>query len=340
MSVPLAHYLRFQPNRTGRAQPWYWWIRRDGPPGARRDAGAGRSLARAGIPGGGARRLDRRPHGHDAAPDEVMPGAADARRRPGRAGRERCAPAVRPAAAHPDGAGRPGAGRGLRQRRQPAAGPRHRAPPRGRAAPRARRQPGPHRPAAVRRIGGARRAPARRSASRWRGGAAACCWRCARSATPRSCSICRSTGACSASPSLVAVATALLFGLAPGAARHAGRSDARSSRAAPARSAAAAAAPGPGADGGADRAVAGPAGQHRPVRADAGQPPADRRRLQPRRPGAVQDRRGLRRLHARPHPGSAGPAPGVDRAAARRPRRDVSRTSRSSRACARTSASA
>ena len=27
VSVPLAHYLRFQPDRAGRAQPWYWWIR-------------------------------------------------------------------------------------------------------------------------------------------------------------------------------------------------------------------------------------------------------------------------------------------------------------------------
>jgi hypothetical protein len=27
ISVPLAHYLRFQPARADRAQPWYWWIR-------------------------------------------------------------------------------------------------------------------------------------------------------------------------------------------------------------------------------------------------------------------------------------------------------------------------
>jgi predicted permease len=27
VTVPLAHYLRFQPDRAGRAQPWYWWIR-------------------------------------------------------------------------------------------------------------------------------------------------------------------------------------------------------------------------------------------------------------------------------------------------------------------------
>ncbi len=25
--MPLAHYLRFQPDRVARAQPWYWWIR-------------------------------------------------------------------------------------------------------------------------------------------------------------------------------------------------------------------------------------------------------------------------------------------------------------------------
>jgi predicted permease len=27
VSVPLAHYLSFQPNRAERAQPWYWWVR-------------------------------------------------------------------------------------------------------------------------------------------------------------------------------------------------------------------------------------------------------------------------------------------------------------------------
>ena len=27
VTVPLAHHLRFQPNRAGRAQAWYWWIR-------------------------------------------------------------------------------------------------------------------------------------------------------------------------------------------------------------------------------------------------------------------------------------------------------------------------
>jgi predicted permease len=27
VSVPLAHYLRFQPDRAARAQPWYWWLR-------------------------------------------------------------------------------------------------------------------------------------------------------------------------------------------------------------------------------------------------------------------------------------------------------------------------
>jgi predicted permease len=27
ISVPLAHYLRFQPARVDRAQPWYWWVR-------------------------------------------------------------------------------------------------------------------------------------------------------------------------------------------------------------------------------------------------------------------------------------------------------------------------
>ncbi len=39
VSVPLAHYLRFQPDRSGRAQPGYWWLRIMGrlAPGATRD---------------------------------------------------------------------------------------------------------------------------------------------------------------------------------------------------------------------------------------------------------------------------------------------------------------
>lgn len=39
VSVPLAHYLRFQPDRAGRAQPSYWWIRIMGrlAPGATRE---------------------------------------------------------------------------------------------------------------------------------------------------------------------------------------------------------------------------------------------------------------------------------------------------------------
>ena len=39
VSVPLAHYLRFQPDRAGRAQPGYWWLRIMGglTPGATRE---------------------------------------------------------------------------------------------------------------------------------------------------------------------------------------------------------------------------------------------------------------------------------------------------------------
>ena len=39
VSVPLAHYLRFQPDRAGRAQPGYWWLRMMGrlAPGATRE---------------------------------------------------------------------------------------------------------------------------------------------------------------------------------------------------------------------------------------------------------------------------------------------------------------
>jgi len=45
VSVPLAHYLRFQPDRAGRAQPSYWWIRIMG----RLAPGATRAQARASL---------------------------------------------------------------------------------------------------------------------------------------------------------------------------------------------------------------------------------------------------------------------------------------------------
>ena len=96
-------------------------------------------------------------------------GRPDAGRRSGRAGRERCAAAIRPVAAHPDGPGRAGAGRRVRQRRQSAARARRRPPARNRAAARARRQPRPHRPAAARRVAaaGLRRRGARTALAWW-----------------------------------------------------------------------------------------------------------------------------------------------------------------------------
>lgn len=45
VSVPLGHHLRFQPNRAGRAQPWYWWIRIMG----RRSPGATAAQASASL---------------------------------------------------------------------------------------------------------------------------------------------------------------------------------------------------------------------------------------------------------------------------------------------------
>ena len=59
------------------------------------------------------------------------------------------------------------------------------------------------------------RPPAPRSAPSSPGSAATCCSRCGRSATARSCSICRSTPVCSSVTMATAAATALFFGLAP-----------------------------------------------------------------------------------------------------------------------------
>ena len=66
VSVPLAHYLLFQPDRTGRAQPSYWWIRVMGrlAPGAT-PAQAAASLEPA-FPAGGERGLGRRQAGRDS----------------------------------------------------------------------------------------------------------------------------------------------------------------------------------------------------------------------------------------------------------------------------------
>ena len=126
VSVPLAHYLRFQPDRAARAQPWYWWIRIMG----RLAPGATPAQARASLEPifqetareGWLAGRSRRPR--DRRADARRP---DARRRPGRAGRERHAAAVREAAAHADGARQPRAGRRVRQRREPAARARRRA---------------------------------------------------------------------------------------------------------------------------------------------------------------------------------------------------------------------
>ena len=111
----------------------------------------------------------------------------------------------------------------------------------------------------------------------------------------------------------VTVATALLFGLAPAlrATRvdldrgvPGRRADARQRRPLAAQ---------PGADGRPDRALAGAPGQHRPLRAHAGQPAARRRRLQPPRPRAVPHRRVVRRLHPRAVRRAAGAHPGAPR---------------------------
>ena len=80
ISVPLAHYLRFQPNRSGARAALVLVDPGDGPAGAWCDAGAGGGLARAAVPAGGARGLARRPHRRRVRPtSSARP--ADARRR-------------------------------------------------------------------------------------------------------------------------------------------------------------------------------------------------------------------------------------------------------------------
>src|SRR6185295_19740278 len=73
VSVPLAHYLRFQPDRAGRSLPSYWWIRIMG----RLAPGATPAQARASLEPvfqDAAREgwLAGRPAG--SPPDEQMPG--------------------------------------------------------------------------------------------------------------------------------------------------------------------------------------------------------------------------------------------------------------------------
>ena len=140
ISVPLAHYLRFQPDRGGARAALVLVDSHDGAAGARRDAAqAAASLepvfqdaAREGWLAG---RIAATPA------HEVMPAAPTLAADPGAQGEND----ARRQYARPlhmlMGARRPGAGRGVRQRREPAPRARRRAPPRNRAAPRARRQP-------------------------------------------------------------------------------------------------------------------------------------------------------------------------------------------------------
>ena len=87
--APPARFSRTAPIAT---QPWYWWLRVMGrlAPGA--TPAQARARARAGLPGGGARRLARGPGSRRDATRHA--GRFNAGRRPRRAGREQHAAAV------------------------------------------------------------------------------------------------------------------------------------------------------------------------------------------------------------------------------------------------------
>ena len=131
VSVPLAHYLRFQPDRAARAQPWYWWVRIMGrlAPGATRTQAAAslepifQEAAREGWLAG------RSP---DSPAGEQIPDTPTLAADPGAQGENDVRRQYREAAPDADGPRRAGAGCGVRQRCEPAARARRR-PPRARS---------------------------------------------------------------------------------------------------------------------------------------------------------------------------------------------------------------
>ena len=153
VSVPLAHYLRFQPDRAARAQPVVLVDSDHGPARARGDGGAGARVARADLPGNGARGLARRAIARLTAAERGHARRPDARRRPGRArARTMCGGSSRRSLRMLMGLVGLVLVCRVRQRREPAARARRRAAPRDRSAPRARRQPRPDRASAPGRI--------------------------------------------------------------------------------------------------------------------------------------------------------------------------------------------
>ena len=140
VSVPLAHFLLFQPDRPGRAKPGYWWLSVM----ARLAPGATADQLRAALePAFQAAARDGW-----VSPEHALADRPDDPRllvEPGAQGHNETRRAQRDAAAAPPGARRAGARRRVRERLDAAGGAGRCATARLRAAPGDRRQPARHR---------------------------------------------------------------------------------------------------------------------------------------------------------------------------------------------------